>query len=73
MTDRLYTLQEAAVVLRKSERSVRRMLHDGSLRGCKIGGTWRIAERDLIEIGWGSARRREATATEPRQFGHLAV
>lgn len=63
---RLYTLDEAAQLLRKSSRTVRRLLHSGALRGCKVGGTWRIAESELKRLtsaayrdtrtadGWGA-------------------
>jgi excisionase family DNA binding protein/PAS domain S-box-containing protein len=44
---RLYTLDETAHLLRKSSRTVRRLLHSGALRGRKVGGTWRIAEPEL--------------------------
>jgi len=47
---RLYTLEEAAVLLRKSTRTVRRLLHSGALRGSRVGGTWRIAESALVDL-----------------------
>jgi excisionase family DNA binding protein/PAS domain S-box-containing protein len=47
---RLYTPDEAAALLRKSTRTIRRMLHDGSLGGQKIGRTWRIPESELQRL-----------------------
>jgi excisionase family DNA binding protein/PAS domain S-box-containing protein len=46
----LYTLDEAARLLRKSTRTVRRLLHDGKLAGRKVGGTWRITESELERL-----------------------
>ena len=48
--ERLYTPDEAAAVLRKSTRTVRRMLAAGTLAGQKIGGTWRISESELERL-----------------------
>ena len=47
---RLYTLDEAARLLRKSTRTLRRLLHDDKLAGRKVGGTWRIAESELERV-----------------------
>jgi excisionase family DNA binding protein/PAS domain S-box-containing protein len=47
---RLYTLDEAAVLLRKSTRTVRRMLAAGTLGGQKVGGTWRIPRSELERL-----------------------
>jgi excisionase family DNA binding protein/PAS domain S-box-containing protein len=59
---RLYTLDEAARLLRKSNRTVRRLLHDGKLAGQKVGGTWRIAETELERVtgvAWDRGRGTE--------------
>ena len=47
---RLYTLDETATLLRKSTRTLRRMLHDSKLGGQKIGGTWRIPQSELERL-----------------------
>ncbi len=44
--EKLLTLKEVAGVLRVSERSVFRYIHDGKLKATKIG-YWRISEKDL--------------------------
>jgi excisionase family DNA binding protein len=49
----LYTLDETAAVLRKSTRTLRRMLHEGKLAGTKVGGTWRIPESELERLTRG--------------------
>ena len=58
----LHTLEEAAVLLRKSTRTVRRLLHSGALRGSKVGGTWRIAEGALLELLTDAANGHTGTA-----------
>ncbi|MCL2395559.1 MAG: helix-turn-helix domain-containing protein [Acidimicrobiaceae bacterium] len=47
---RLYTLDEAALLLRKSTRTLRRMLRDDTLAGRKVGGTWRIPQSELERL-----------------------
>jgi excisionase family DNA binding protein len=47
---RLYTLDEAALLLRKSTKTVRRLVHDGKLAGTKVGGTWRIPQTELERL-----------------------
>ncbi len=46
MIEKLYNLKETAKLLRVSERSVFRYIHNGKLRATKIG-YWRISENDL--------------------------
>ena len=48
--ERLYTLDETALILRKSTRTLRRMLAAGMLAGQKVGGTWRIPESELHRL-----------------------
>jgi excisionase family DNA binding protein len=43
----LYTVKEAAVKLKVSERSVLDWLRAGKLRGLRAGKAWRIKESDL--------------------------
>ena len=45
-----YTPEEAAIMLRISRQSVRALLESGLTRGVKIGRTWRILGRDLLEL-----------------------
>lgn len=46
----LYTLEEAAQVLKVSERSLAEWLRKGKIRGVKIGRAWRIPESALDEV-----------------------
>lgn len=46
MKEKLLTLKEVAKLLRVSDRSVFRYIHDGRLKAAKIG-YWRINEADL--------------------------
>ena len=50
MTERL-TAQEAARVLRCHEKTVRRMLNDGRLKGVEVAGRWLIDPADLPAPG----------------------
>jgi excisionase family DNA binding protein len=45
--DRLLTLREAAEVLRLSERTVRKYVKEGEIRGKIIGKRWRFKRADL--------------------------
>jgi excisionase family DNA binding protein len=66
---RLYTLDEAARLLRKSTRTVRRLLHDGKLAGRKVGGTWRIAESELERVTRPRRATRDGCLPVPREEG----
>lgn len=44
--DKLFTIEEAAKILRVSSRSVNRYIESGKLKASKIG-SWRITEVDL--------------------------
>lgn len=46
MTTKFLNTKEVAEVLRVSERSVFRYIHEGKLKASKVG-YWRIDERDL--------------------------
>ena len=43
----LFTVEEAAQILKVSEDTVRRWLRDGTLRGRKLGRVWRISEEEI--------------------------
>lgn len=47
--DKLYSLQETAIFLRVSERSIFRYIHSGKLKASKIG-YWRINGNDIKEF-----------------------
>ena len=47
MGDEILDLSEVADYLRKSERSVLRLVKDGDLRGFKSGGVWRFRKSDV--------------------------
>ena len=47
--EKIYTLQEVAVKLRVSERTIFRYLKSGKLRGSKIGA-WRFSETDITNF-----------------------
>jgi len=49
MTDniQLMTMQEAAKILKVSERTVRRYIKDGHLKGYKLEGAYRITDKEL--------------------------
>jgi len=46
----LYTLEEAAEVLKVSVRTLGEWLRKGKIRGVKLGRAWRIPESALEEI-----------------------
>lgn len=43
-TMKLYTLQEAAEILKVTSRSIHRYMRDGRLESRKVGGRWRITQ-----------------------------
>ena len=47
--DGIYTINEAADLLKIHPRSVWRWLKDGDLNGARIGRFWRISGEDLLE------------------------
>lgn len=46
----LMTIEEAAIALRVSGKTIRRMLADGRLRGVNLGRTWRIPREAVLEL-----------------------
>jgi len=45
--DKLYTVNEVAIVLNVTSNTVRLWLNKGMLKGIKISNGWRISETDL--------------------------
>lgn len=53
MIEKLYTIKEAAEILRVTPRSVFRFIqpeYKNQLKASKVGGTWRITEKDLNDF-----------------------
>ena len=51
--EKLYSVKEVAEILQVTERSVFRYMETGrknQLKAAKIGGLWRISEKDLQEF-----------------------
>jgi excisionase family DNA binding protein len=55
---RLLTLSEAAQLLQVSTRTLHRMIRNGTLPAFKVGGQWRVRERQLRD--WVEGRERSA-------------
>lgn len=49
MNERLYTLREAAEVLKISVATVRRMIQNKQLEAVKVGGQFRIKRASLVQ------------------------
>jgi excisionase family DNA binding protein len=47
MTDRMFTLKEAADYLRISDKTARKLIQDGSIKAAKIAGRWKVTPEDL--------------------------
>ena len=47
---RFFTLQEAAVLLQMSKRTLHRMAQRKELPALKVGGQWRIRQSELIKF-----------------------
>ena len=58
MVEELYTVKEAATILKVSERAILDWLRSGRLRGSKAGKAWRIRQSDL-EAFLGKSEERE--------------
>lgn len=43
----ILTIEETAEFLRVSDKTIRRMLKDGRLKGIDLGGVWRISREEL--------------------------
>lgn len=48
-----YSVNELAEQLGVTTRSIRNYLHEGKLKGTKIGGQWKFSERNLFEFLYG--------------------
>jgi excisionase family DNA binding protein len=49
MTDELLTTEETVSYLKISKRTLFRMIHDGKIRGLKVGNTYRFKQIELDE------------------------
>ncbi len=47
MEDNVLTVKQVAKYLKVSERTVIRLIHDKKLKASKVGGSWRIREKDI--------------------------
>lgn len=47
MEDNILTVKQVAKYLKVSERTVIRLIHDKKLKASKVGGSWRIREKDI--------------------------
>lgn len=43
-----YSVNELAEQLGVTTRSIRNYLHEGKLKGTKVGGQWKFSERNLL-------------------------
>lgn len=52
MTDtiKLYTLSDLVPMLGVTYRTLQNYIHDGKLKGVKIGGRWRVTEENLLKF-----------------------
>ncbi|MCC3145767.1 helix-turn-helix domain-containing protein [Halanaerobium sp. Z-7514] len=46
----IYTPDEIAEKLKISEQTVRRYLREEKIKGFKLGNSWRVKEKDLLEF-----------------------
>lgn len=65
MTERLYSVAEAAAVMGISPLTLGDWLRAGKITGTKIGRKWRIAESDLQAFIDAGRRTRPRTAGSP--------
>ncbi len=47
MEDNVLTVKQVAKYLKVCERTVIRLIHDKKLKASKVGGSWRIREKDI--------------------------
>lgn len=59
-----YSVQELADQLGVTTRSIRNYLHEGKLKGTKVGGKWKFSEQDLFNFLYGD---KENAALQERQ------
>lgn len=45
-----YSVNELAEQLGVTTRSIRNYLHEGKLKGTKVGGQWKFSERNLLNF-----------------------
>lgn len=43
----VFTVKQVAKYLKVCERTVTRLIHDKKLKASKVGGSWRIQEKDI--------------------------
>ena len=48
-----YSVQELADQLGVTTRSIRNYLHEGKLKGTKVGGEWKFSEQNLFDFLYG--------------------
>ena len=70
--DSLVTLQEAARLVRLSERGYLDNISRGKLPGFKVGGVWRIRREDLALVLLGKWNNTNAAGTGPGAAGNGA-
>lgn len=47
MSDNVFTVKQVAQYLKVCERTVIRLIHDKKLKASKVGGSWRIQEKNI--------------------------
>ena len=47
---KLYTLSDLVPMLGVTYRTLQNYIHDGKLKGVKIGGQWRVSEENLLKF-----------------------
>ncbi len=45
--DNVFTVKQVAKYLKVCERTVIRLIHDKKIKASKVGGSWRIKEKDI--------------------------
>lgn len=45
--DNVFTVKQVANYLKVCDRTVIRLIHDKKIRASKVGGSWRIKEKDI--------------------------
>jgi excisionase family DNA binding protein len=66
--EKLYTVEDIAVMTSLTSRTIRNYLKDGSLRGKKIGGQWRFTAKDIRRLFDNSTCRTEMADERKRQI-----
>lgn len=60
-----YSVNELAEQLGVTTRSIRNYLHEGKLKGTKVGGQWKFSERNLFEFLYGDQAEEAAKEMQP--------